>query len=181
MALEGNAGIGVAHSATVVDHLDEGAPGVAHYNLYVVGAGIDCVFHQFLHYRGWPLDHFTCGYLVGYGVGQESDYVAHSVSESVFRLQSYGFAASRAKEVIYRVLITSCSLNGVPCAYGSSGVSSSFFWVPSRRRRTLFSSPVISGAGGASRIRASISSGITNTSAGFFGRIGSYHLKRSRK
>ena len=65
MALEGHAGVSGRHSASVVGHLYESTPGVAHHDVNLRGAGVGGILHQFLDDRAWALDHFARSYLVG--------------------------------------------------------------------------------------------------------------------
>ena len=77
VALECQAGVGVGHACTVVNHLYECFAGVAQYYLDAFRFGIDSVFNQFLDYGGRTLDYFSGGYLVGHRIGQKFDYVVH--------------------------------------------------------------------------------------------------------
>lgn len=69
MPLKGHAGIGLTHALAVVNHLEQGASGIAYDDLNISSPGIQAVLHQLLQTRSRPLDHFSGGYLVGYMIG----------------------------------------------------------------------------------------------------------------
>ena len=48
MAFEGQAGIRLRHSLSIINYLNVGATGISHYDMDVFGTGIDSVLHQFL-------------------------------------------------------------------------------------------------------------------------------------
>src|SRR6185436_10034511 len=50
------------------------ASAVAKLHFDARGARIECIFHEFLHHRGRPLDHLTSGNLVGDPVGKNADF-----------------------------------------------------------------------------------------------------------
>ena len=66
MSLEGQTGICVGHSNTIVNNLDEGSSGIFEYNLYVVGLSINGIFNQFFDDRGRALNHLASSNLVGH-------------------------------------------------------------------------------------------------------------------
>ena len=64
VALEAQHGVVGGHAAAVVYHLDKRTAGVCHGNLYVRGAGVYRILHEFLHHRGRSLDHLPGSYHV---------------------------------------------------------------------------------------------------------------------
>ena len=78
VTLEGKARIGFRHALSVVNHLDGCLSCIHHKHVDALCSGINGILHQFLDNRRRTLYHFACGYLVGYGIGEELDYIAHS-------------------------------------------------------------------------------------------------------
>ena len=48
MSLEGKAGVGLAHPAAVIDHLDEGASGIAYDDAYLSRPCVNGILGQLL-------------------------------------------------------------------------------------------------------------------------------------
>ena len=69
MTFEGQSCIRLRHTATVVYHLDRGAPGIHHNDIDMAGTGIEGILHQFLYHRSRPLYHLAGCYLIGYRIG----------------------------------------------------------------------------------------------------------------
>ncbi len=67
---EGHACVGLAHALAVIDDLYQGFAAFGYKELYFGGPCVDCIFQQFLHRAGRPLDHFSGGDLVGDIIGQ---------------------------------------------------------------------------------------------------------------
>ena len=65
MAQKGSAGIISGHAAAIVRDPKKGHAAIFNLNGDLGGAGIHCVFQQFLHHGGGALHHFTCGDEVG--------------------------------------------------------------------------------------------------------------------
>ena len=77
MTLEGQTGIGLGHTATVVDNLYRGAPGIDDDDMDGLRPCIDSILDQLLDHGGGALDHLTCGYLVGYAIWKKRYDVHH--------------------------------------------------------------------------------------------------------
>ena len=80
VAIEGHTGIDDRHTTTVVDHLNQLAATIAEIDHHATGAGIDGILHHLLNHRCGAVDHLTCGNLVGYHFGQQTNLIGHLVS-----------------------------------------------------------------------------------------------------
>ena len=69
MALKGEAGIHLAHTSAVVNHLHQRAPGVFYHDAHGGCARVYGVFHQLFYHRGRALNNLAGRYLVGYAIG----------------------------------------------------------------------------------------------------------------
>jgi hypothetical protein len=65
MALKAQAGVGNAHTFSVVYDLNKRFPGILHHEFYLGSAGIDSILKQFFDDGSRPLHHLTGSYLVG--------------------------------------------------------------------------------------------------------------------
>ena len=79
MSLKRKTGVSLRHTATVIDYLNGGAPGIHHDNMNMMCSGIHRILHQLLNDRSRPLDHFTSRNLVGNGIRQKVDNVGHGI------------------------------------------------------------------------------------------------------
>ena len=70
VSLKRQSRIGVAHSHAIVNHLDQGAPGILEHNLHLGGLSVNSILHQLLDYRSRSLNHLTSSNLVGNRIGQ---------------------------------------------------------------------------------------------------------------
>ncbi len=77
MALKGKSRVGCRHAAAIVDDLNQRAPRILDDYGDFRGSGVDGVFHQLLDHRGRALDNLARRNLVGHGVREELDDVAH--------------------------------------------------------------------------------------------------------
>ena len=79
VTLEAEHGVRGAHTAAVVYHLDEGAPGVGNYHVHLGGSGIHGVLHQLLDHGRGPLYHLSGGNHIGYPCRQYFQ-ASHSIA-----------------------------------------------------------------------------------------------------
>src|SRR5690606_14249308 len=77
MTFESHLGVGRTHSLAIVDNLYERSPGIFQDDVDLPGTGIERVLHQLLNYRRRPLYNLSRCNLVGYGVGQQVNYICH--------------------------------------------------------------------------------------------------------
>ena len=75
MAFEAHEGIITAHAVTIIRDAYETASAGLYLYRDSGGAGIQRVFHQFLHHTGRPFHHFACGDLVGHLFRKKFDAV----------------------------------------------------------------------------------------------------------
>ncbi len=69
VAFEAEAGVAVGHAAAVVNHLQEGAPGILDDEVDLRRPGVHGVFQQLLDGAGGAVDHLASGNLVCHAVG----------------------------------------------------------------------------------------------------------------
>ena len=82
MAFKSQTGIGLRHSAPVIDYLNRRATGINHQYIDVMSAGVHSILHQLLDDGGWALYHLTSSNLVGNTVGKKLYDVTHDESFS---------------------------------------------------------------------------------------------------
>ena len=80
MTLKSQTGISLRHAATIVNDLYGRTASIDHNDLNMMGTGINGILYQFFNDGGRTLDNLAGRYLIGYGVGQQLDNIAHSVS-----------------------------------------------------------------------------------------------------
>jgi hypothetical protein len=73
MALDRKLEIAARHALAVVDDTNEPPPAAVGRHLDPRGAGVERVFHQFLHHARRTLDHFARGDAVDGGLGKLAD------------------------------------------------------------------------------------------------------------
>ncbi len=77
MAFEGQTGISLTHSLSVVNDLNAGATSVNAKDVDALGASINGILHQFLYDGGRTLNDLTSGNLVGHGVWKKMNDISH--------------------------------------------------------------------------------------------------------
>ena len=88
MTFESQTCICFRHTFTIVYHLDAGLSGICHRHINMSGTGIYGILHQFLYDGSRPLYHLSRSYLIGYGIGQQTDYIAHKLCFSSIKSKS---------------------------------------------------------------------------------------------
>ncbi len=101
MTFKRQTGIRVAHSATVVNHLNQRPSGILHNHLDRLGSGINSILKQLLHHRSGALNHLAGGYLVGYRVRKKFDYITHK-QDYAFKFASHPQDENAYAKLSYR-------------------------------------------------------------------------------
>ena len=79
VSLEAHAGVGLRHTAAVVDYHDHRLTGIFHDEIDLRSASIQGILHQLFDGRCRTLDHLACRNLVGDAVRQKFDDVQHTL------------------------------------------------------------------------------------------------------
>jgi hypothetical protein len=78
MPFKAQPGIGIRHTRSIVNNLNQCSPRIFDNYLDPVGPGVHSIFHQLFHSRCRALYYFTCRNLVRNRIGQYLDQFRHS-------------------------------------------------------------------------------------------------------